>query len=152
MKRSRIFLVLMVLALASLACGALTRGGNNASATVIPPQSSGTSPEPSSNENGGGAQTVNTDFPLTPDAFNVTDVGEGSILYYTKLSLADVLKFYRDAYAAKGYKEREAITVTSDTTLSVVFDGDPSGKSVVIQSVDLGNGSRTVSIRLEVVN
>jgi len=31
----------------------------------------------------------------------------------------------------------------------MVFDGDPGGKSVVIQSVDLGDGSRTVSIRLE---
>jgi hypothetical protein len=31
----------------------------------------------------------------------------------------------------------------------MVFDGDPSGKAVVIQSVDLGDGSRTVSIRFE---
>jgi hypothetical protein len=63
--------------------------------------------------------------------------------------LEDIMKFYRDQYASKGYTERESLTVTSDTTLSMVFDGDPGGKSVVVQSVDIGDGSRTVSIRLE---
>jgi hypothetical protein len=59
------------------------------------------------------------------------------------------MQFYRDEYAAQGYTEREILTVVSDGTFSIVFDGDPSGKAVVIQSVDLGDGSRTVSIRLE---
>jgi hypothetical protein len=59
------------------------------------------------------------------------------------------MKFYRDEYTARGYTEREILTVVSEGTFSMVFDGDPSGKAVVIQSVDLGDGSRTVSIRLE---
>lgn len=86
---------------------------------------------------------------MTADAFNVTEVGDGSLVYYTKLSAEDAMKFYRDAYTAKGYKERELLTVVSAGTFSIVFDGDPSGKAVVIQSVDLGDGSRTIAIRLE---
>jgi len=31
----------------------------------------------------------------------------------------------------------------------MVFDGDPSGKAVVIQGVDLGDGTVNVSMRLE---
>lgn len=31
----------------------------------------------------------------------------------------------------------------------MVFDGDPSGKAVIVQSVELGDGSRTIAVRLE---
>jgi len=65
------------------------------------------------------------------------------------MSQEDVLKFYRDEYASRGYTERELLTTISDGVFSIVFDGDPSGKAVVIQSVDLGDGSSTVAIRLE---
>lgn len=57
--------------------------------------------------------------------------------------------FYRTTYVSQGYTERALLTVVSDGTFSMVFDGDPSGKAVVIQSVDLGDGSRTVSIRFD---
>ncbi len=88
-------------------------------------------------------------FPMTADAYDIIDIGDGSILYYTKLSLDDTMKFYRDEYTSRGYTERKLLTVVSDGVFSMVFDGDPSGKAVVIQSVDLGDGSRTVAIRLE---
>jgi hypothetical protein len=39
--------------------------------------------------------------------------------------------------------------VIEENVFSIVFDGDPSGKAVVIQSVDLGDGSRTVAISLQ---
>ena len=88
---------------------------------------------------------------MTADAFNITELGDGSLLYYTKLSLEDVMAFYRAEYTSQGYTEREILTVVSEGVFSMVFDGDASGKAVVIQSVDLGqgDGSRTVSIRLE---
>jgi sirohydrochlorin ferrochelatase len=61
------------------------------------------------------------------------------------------MEFYRNEYVSQGYTERGLLTVVSEGTFSMVFDGDPSGKAVVIQSVDLGDGSRTVAIRLEEV-
>jgi len=150
MKHYRIFLALTALVVASLACNAMS-GKKDNSATPQESSSGGqteqpaATTEPSTNSN----TDINTDFPMTADAYNAIDVGDGSLLYYTKMSQADVMKFYRDAYTAKGYKERELLTVTSDTTFSMVFDGDSSGKAVVIQSVNLGDGSSTVAIRLE---
>jgi hypothetical protein len=150
MKHDRIFLALAVLVFASLSCNALSGGKNTSpNSSSGSPADQATVTPPSSNDGGNNAK-VKTDFPMTADAFNFTDMGDGSILYYTKMSQADVMKFYRDAYTAKGYTERELLTVVSDTTFSMVFDGDPSGKSVVIQSVNLGDSS-TVAVRLEAV-
>ena len=152
MKNYRIFLALTALVIASLACNALSSrkaepaapqesssGGQADQPTVAAP--------PVDSDNNG--STVKTDFPMTADAYNTVDIGDGSLLYYTKMSMDDVLKFYRDEYTAKGYTERKLLTTVSDGVFSIVFDGDPSGKAVVIQSVDLGDGSRTVAIRLE---
>jgi len=153
MKHYRILFALTVLVIASLACNALAGRGKDNSTT--PPGSSSdnqveqATEAPSANDSNSDSTTVKSDFPMTADAYNAVDVGDGSLLYYTKMSMDDVLKFYRDEYAAKGYKEREILTTVSDGVFSIVFDGDPSGKAVVIQSVDLGDGSRTVAIRLE---
>jgi hypothetical protein len=138
MKDFRVMIAVAVLVLASVACQALT--GVSESTPAAPPATS---------ENNG-ESVVSSDFPMTADAYNVTEAG-GSLIFYTKLSLQETMQFYRDEYTAKGYTEREILTVVSDGTFSMVFDGDPSGKAVVIQSVDLGDGSRTVSIRLEAV-
>lgn len=152
MKQYRIFLALTVLVVASLACNALT-GRKADSAAPQESSSGGQVDQPTESappiDNGSSNTTVKTDFPMTDDAYNTIDVGDGSLLYYTKMSMDDVLKFYRDEYTAKGYTERELLTTVSDGVFSIVFDGDPSGKAVVIQSVDLGDGSRTVAIRLE---
>jgi hypothetical protein len=148
MKYFRIHIAIAVLVLSSLACQAITGGKNN----VPSSNENVTQPTKATNDNsdtGSSDSSVKTDFPMTPDAFNVTEVGNGSLVYYTKLSAQDAMKFYRDAYTAKGYKERELLTVVSEGTFSMVFDGDPSGKAVVIQSVDLEDGSRTIAIRLE---
>jgi len=151
MKHSRIYFAIGALVLASLACQALTGGRSNDAPSSnnngTPPAA--VEPTQSSNDSGSSNSSVKTDFPLTADAFNLVQVGDGSIVFYTKLSADDAMKFYRDTYTAKGYTERKILTVVSDGTFSMVFDGDPSGKAVVIQSVDLGNGSRTIAIRLE---
>ena len=156
MKHYRIFLAIAVLVLASLACQAVMGGGNSDSNNVPNSDNGGAQPdavqptEPSTDStNSNSNSSIDTDFPMTADAFNTMEIGDGSILYYTKLSADEVMQFYRDEYTAKGYTEREILTVVSDSTFSIVFDGDPSGKAVVIQSVDMGDGSRTVTVRLE---
>ncbi|HQU36496.1 MAG: hypothetical protein CNIPEHKO_00823 [Anaerolineales bacterium] len=148
MKFKQIFLALTVLALASLACSLLSGGGGGGDAPV--PPSGGDSPATAApqDNSGGNADTSASGFPITADAYNVVDLGDGSLLYYTKLPQAEVLKFYRDEYVSRGYVERALLTTISDGVFSIVFDGDPSGKAVVIQSVDLGDGSCTVAISL----
>ena len=157
MKNSRIFIMLAVLVLASLACQAVSGIGGGEDVPAVPsseeaPPSVDGEPVATAEEEPVPADSASdSEFPMTADAYQVVNIGDGSVLYYTKLSLEDVMKFYRDEYTARGYKERELLTVVSDGVFSMVFDGDPSGKAVVIQSVDLGDGSRTVTIRLEAV-
>lgn len=148
MKNSRIFVMLAVLVLASLACQALSGiGGGGNDLPAVP--SSDEPVAPVEDEPVPADIPNDSEFPMTSDAYQVVNIGDGSVLYYTKMSLEDVMKFYRDEYTSKGYTERELLTTVTDGVFSMVFDGDPSGKAVVIQSVDLGDGSRTVAIRLE---
>ena len=151
MKPYRIYLAAAVLVAASLACQTLS-GGTGGGNEPVSPTSAGdpnTPPVVATTDPGGNENPSDTGFPMTADAYNVNEIGDGSILYYTNLSLEEVMAFYRAEYASRGYTEREILTVVSDGVFSMVFDGDPSGKGVVIQSVDLGDGSRTVAIRLE---
>jgi hypothetical protein len=149
MKQMRIYLAIGVLVLATLACQTLT-GSRGDSVPSTNDTSPGSTEAASDDDPSGGSDSdVQSDFPMTADAYNVTDIGDGSLLFYTKLSAEEAMDFYRDEYTAKGYTERELLTVLSDGVFSMVFDGDPSGKAVVIQSVDLCDGSRTIAIRLE---
>lgn len=149
MKHHRMILAIAMLVLATLACQAVVGGGDGdvddiAPATGMPaekPTEAGTANDSDS--------TVSSPFPMTADAYNVVEVEDGSLVYYTKLSVDEAMQFYRGEYSSQGYTEREDLTIVADGMFSMVFDGDPSGKSVVIQSVDLGDGSRTIAIRLE---
>ena len=143
MKKQRILIALAILVLATLACQGLSGGGD--APVALPEDASQDGPSSS------GGKTSDTGFLMTKDAFNITDIGEESLLYYTKMSQEDVMGFYRNELTSMGYTEREILTSVSEGVFSMVFDGDPSGKALVIQSVDLGDGSRTVAIRLEAV-
>lgn len=149
MKHKQMLLALAVLILASLACNALSGGGGGDAPVAPSGGDSPAAPQDNSSSGGGNADTSASGFPITADAYNVIDVGDGSLLYYTNLSQEDVLKFYRDEYVSRGYTERALLTVVEEGVFSIVFDGDPSGKAVVIQSVDLGDGSATVAISLQ---
>ena len=150
MKHYRVYLAIAILVLSSLACQALLGDRNETptSPSVEPNTNPDvTQPVPTDSDNNMDG-TTSSDFPMTADASNVTEVN-GTLIFTTKLSLEDTMKFYRDEYLSRGYTERELLTVVSEGTFSMVFDGDPSGKAVVIQSVDLGDGSRTVTVWLE---
>jgi hypothetical protein len=150
MKFRQIFLPLTVLVLASLACQAPSGGDNSPSPSSGGDVNSPTVPAQDNSVDGEGnaANTSNAGFLMTSDAYDILENSDGSLLFFTKFSLDDVLKFYRDEYTSRGYQERELLTAVSDNTINLVFDGDPGGKAILIQCVDLGDGSRTVAIRL----
>ncbi len=100
---------------------------------------------------GTGSGGYNTKFPMPGGVSNFTDTGNGSINFQTSLSLKDTIAFYRDAFTKEGLTERTVNTAITDTTFSMVFDGDPSGQAIVVQGVDLGNGKTNVNIRYEKV-
>lgn len=168
MKRYRWMLSLTVLALAALACNAVMGGGSPSVDETVPaperpvqaealtlesPAQPEATDEYSTEEddysNSGGDSAVQSEFPLPEDASNLMELGEAGINFQTGLSLEAAIEFYRDAFGRQGLKERPILTVISDGVFSMVFDGHSSGKSVVIQGVDLGAGSLNINIRLE---
>ena len=136
MKHNRLFLTLVILVLASLACSLFGGGGG----------SSGVADSPSTT---GGSGKNDTEFPLPSNVDNFMELENGSINYQTSLKLTEVVDFYRNAFESAGYVEREITTVINDTTFSIVWDGHPSGQALVAQGVDLGNGTINVNVRLE---
>jgi hypothetical protein len=152
MKKFSILFAVLALVLASLACQTLSGGGRSDSPELSPPSNDGgAEPTPmdgGSNSGGGGSSSVETEFPLPDGAMNVQDLG-GTTNFQVKMTLDEAMKFYMDALTKEGYTERSLLTVTSDTTFSMVFDGHESGKAIVVQGVDMGDGTVNVNIRLE---
>jgi hypothetical protein len=142
MNKYRWMIAISFLVLASFACQALSGGGSQAATS----QAGG-----SGGGGGSGSGTNSSQFPMPSSVSNIQDMGNGSVNFQTKTSLKDVIAFYRDALTKKGYTERTATTAITDTTFNLVFDGDPNGKALVVQGLDLGNGTTNVNIRYESV-
>jgi hypothetical protein len=150
MNHKRLFLTLAVLVLASMACSLFSGGGNNSEESTLPSEeeseSNGAAPQESAP---GGSGSIDTEFPLPSDVQNLMDLGDGAINYQTSMNLTAVVEFYRAEFGKAGYVERPILTVINDDTFSIVWDGHPSGQAIVVQGVDLGNGTTNVNVRLE---
>jgi len=141
MKRNRLILFLANLLIVSLACGIFGSRGqadDGAPGTVAP--STGSEEE---------RESYDYDFPTPPDAQNITEMGTGGINFQTTMSLDDVVAFYRSTFESAGFQERDILTVINATTFSIVWDGHPSGQAIVVQGVDLGDGTININIRFE---
>lgn len=147
-KKLSILFAILVLVLASLACQSLSGGGGDDTPPELPAPSNEGGSEPQPETSGGGEADVKTDFPIPVGATNIQDLG-GTINFQVEMSLEAAMGFYQNEFTVKGYTERPILTVTSDTTFSMVFDGHESGKAIVVQGVDLGGGMVNISVRLE---
>lgn len=153
MKKYSVYIAILTLILASLACQTVTGGGDSNTQEELPPfeYSGGDSEteEPSTeSEESDFSFGGDSEFPMPDDASNVTSIAN-TTNFQTKLSLEEAMNFYRDVYGKEGLTEYDLLTVVSDGVFSMVFEGHPSGQSVVIQGVDLGDGTTNISIRLE---
>jgi hypothetical protein len=157
MKNINVTLAITALMLASLACQTVMGGGDTFAPSESVEEDTPFNPatEESVNDSAGDDSDDydfsfggDSDFPMPDDAKNVVSVA-GTVNYQTSLSLDEVLDFYRDLYGKQGYTEREILTTVTDGVFSIVFDGDASGQAIVIQGVDLGDGTTNVNIRLE---
>ena len=146
MRHSRLFLALVVLLVAVLACSVF--GGSE----VSPPPAGGSAPgesPPPEAPAGNSSGKYDTEFPLPSKVENFMKLDDETINYQTSMPLIEVVEFYRGEFEKAGYVEREITTVIDDTTFSIVWDGHPSGKALVVQGVDLKNGTVNVNVRLE---
>lgn len=155
MKKISVLLAIMALVFASLACQTVLGGGNDINPVVtLPPivdpgnPTVATPETPSDSSDPGSTFGSDSEFPLPEDAVNVVNVA-GTVNFQTKLSIEEVMAFYRDTYGKQGLTERDTFTTVSDGVFSFVFDGDPSGKAILIQGFDVGDGTTNVSIILQ---
>lgn len=151
MKKYWWFIVLSAILMSSLACGMLGGSGGTGSGSGSGTGGAGTSEPVAGSGTSSNTDAQNTKFPLPSSVSNFTDLGNSSINFQTDLSLKDTIAFYRDSFKRQGLTERTINTAITDTTFSLVFDGDPSGQAIVVQGVDLGNGKTNVNIRFEKV-
>jgi hypothetical protein len=161
MKKYSILFVILALALASFACQTLTGGGGGGD-VVVPEQ-------PADGDDDGGEEleveptlppvvieedgdiTVGgeSEFPIPAGAINVMNMS-GLTNFQVEMTLEEGMNYYRDEFVGKsGYVEREILTVVSDTTFNMAFDGHPSGQAIIVQGVDMGDGTINISVRLE---
>lgn len=152
-KKRWLFVILVFVLALTAACG-----GNEPPAPadvppveeVAPPADAPPVEEVAPPEEAPAPAATESEFPLPEDvnAGTIIDLGDGAITFQTTLSLPDAVTFYRFAFIDLGYEEREILTVVEDATFSIVFDGHPSGKAIVVQGVDLGE-SVNISLRFE---
>ncbi|WKZ37997.1 MAG: hypothetical protein QY332_08645 [Anaerolineales bacterium] len=153
MKKFNILFAITALIFASLACQAVMGGGNGVEEmdNLSPADNTdnfSTSPPDESSDDFDFSFGGDAEFPMPEDAANVVNMA-GTVNYQTSLSLDEVMAFYRDAYRKQGLAERELLTTVTGGVFNLVFDGHESGQAIVIQGVDLGDGSMNVNIRLE---
>jgi hypothetical protein len=148
MKKSSILFAILALVLASLACNTLIGGDSDASEVSPPGNTDGEESQPEQNNSGGGASGATSEFLLPDNAINPQWMN-GTTNYQAEMTLDEAMTFYRDTFSKNGYTERAILTVTSETTFSMVFDGHESGKAIVVQGVDLGGGMVNINVRLE---
>lgn len=151
MKNTRLFLAVAVLVLATLACQTVMGGGNSGipDAPSIPSNGSdGSSGNDGSPVPSGGDSSVSPDYPMPSDATGVLSYS-GITSFQTKMTLDETIAFYRDEYGKLGYTENDTMTVTTSSSFTLAFDGDSSGKTILIAGVDLGDGTSSITITLQ---
>ena len=94
-----------------------------------------------------------SDFPLTHDAFNINKPLKGeSIIFSTKLSIPEILKFYRKEFRKREICEDTNLASMTESTFGIVFN-DAKNQQIVIQGVDFAyssqQDSRVISARIE---
>ncbi|MBL7161117.1 MAG: hypothetical protein ISS57_00815 [Anaerolineales bacterium] len=94
------------------------------------------------------SREYDTEFPLPDDVQNFTGGGD-QVNFATSLTVEEAIEFYRGALTEMGLIERTLNTAITETTFSMVFDGHESGEAIVVQGVDLGNGTTNINIRFE---
>jgi hypothetical protein len=157
-RNNRLIVIAVVLIAFSLACNAITGAAPEAETASTPGPAeeaeavaySSTPPEPAPTiPEDAAPASYDNDFPLPTDVQNFMELGYEGVNFQTGMSLKDVIAFYRQAFSAQGLEERDLLTILNDEVFSMVFDGAPNGKAVVIQGVLLGSGSVNINIRYE---
>jgi hypothetical protein len=128
----------------------VTKGAATAISSPIPTRAITEQKAPTTPAITDAPKSSTSEYPLPKDAKNVITLPDMTI-FQTGMSLKDSMAFYRETFTKQGLKERNLLSVTSDKTFSMVFDGAKDGKSVIVQGVDLGGGVTNITLRYDKV-
>jgi hypothetical protein len=148
MKKYSILLALIALVLSSLACQTVMGGGNNDYDAAPTYDANAPTPATESNDNGDVTIGGDSSFPVPSDAFNTVSTPD-TVVYQTKLSSDDVIKFYQDEFGKLGYTEDSTMAVNFAGAFTMGFDGHDSGRKIVIGGAPVGDGSTSVTVTLQ---
>ncbi len=144
MKKYNVFLAIVALVLASLACQTIMGGGEDDA------QQPGEFDTPTAEENSGNDFSTGgeSEFSATSDAYNVV-TADDVLTFQTKLTAEEVATFYREDFEKQGYSEDTSMAVTFGGSFTMVFTGHDSGKSIYVVGADAGDGSLYVTVTLQ---
>ncbi len=131
MKNKGLYLILIVLLLASLACSLL--GGGDSASEGSPPLDGGDGAPPPPPA---GSGEYDTEFPMPPDVDNFMDMGDGSINYWTSLTIDEAVDFYLESCKKanrepnKPFSGKFVIRVDSSLHREIALAAVGAGKSL----------------------
>jgi hypothetical protein len=146
MKKYSMVLAISVLVVSSLGCRMLA--GLMGGAPDVPNIDDISTVPPISSDDGNITVGGDPQFPTPSDAFNVVSA-QDSLVFQTKLSSDEVIKFYQDEFGKLGYTEDTSMSVNFNGAFTLAFDGHESGRKIVMGGAPVGDGSTSVSIVLQ---
>ena len=154
----KVLCLVLVLFTVSLAYKTLTENETIARPTLVPTPPTDVLPSPISRkqiepdvalEGVSEAAGIEGEFPLPEDVQNFIRQSEDGINFQTGMTQDEAVDYYPDAFNAQGLSERYLLTVIEEDVFSLVFDGAPNGRAVVVQGVRLDNGVVNINIRYD---
>ncbi|MEI8131366.1 MAG: hypothetical protein WCG34_02960 [Leptolinea sp.] len=154
-KSISMLLAVSALGLGLLACSLV--GNSSKTATIVPKSEEAANPAETNQPGDAAAESENSnsnssnpksDFPFPADTKIIQSSPE-MLIGTVKMPLGDVVSFYRKEIKQQGLSEDTQLTAITDTSFSLVFKGTASGKSLVAQGTDMGDGSISFSVRYE---
>jgi hypothetical protein len=95
--------------------------------------------------------TEDTIFPMPDSASGVLVFNQGqSVNFQATMSIDEAMAFYREQFTQAGATERTALSIKTDNSFSLTFDGWPqaSGKQVYVQGIVLDALQININVRL----
>jgi hypothetical protein len=147
MKKYTVFLAIVALVLASLACQTIM-GGADSGVPDVQESDDFDSSTPEEDGDTDFGTSSESEFSMTSDAYNVV-AADNVLTYQTKLTAEEVATFYREDFEKQGYSEDTSMSVTFGGNFTMVFTGHESGQSIYVVGADAGDGSLFVTITLQ---
>jgi hypothetical protein len=93
-------------------------------------------------------------FPLPDNIQNFTNTSKTDMInFQTTLTLEDIAKFYRGAFAEQGLSERKLFAYFGPEYITLIFEGLPSGRIILVSAIDLAYSMnqdlRNINIKTE---